>query len=108
MMRAGVAWIVFSSSCAIYGAPDVMPIGETTRPAPISPYGFTKLVCERMMDDFGNAHGMRSARMRYFNAPGADPAAEIGEDHEPETHLIPLVLDATSRISRVLKKVGFG
>ncbi len=61
---------------------------------PINPYGFTKLVCERMMDDFGRAYGLKSARLRYFNAAGADPAAEIGEDHDPETHLIPLVLDA--------------
>ena len=63
---------------------------------PINPYGFTKLVCEHMMDDFGRAHGLKSARLRYFNAAGADSTAEIGEDHDPETHLIPLVLDAAS------------
>ena len=71
-----------------------MPISESTPLNPINPYGFTKLVCERMMDDFGIAHGLRSARLRYFNAAGADPTGEIGEDHDPETHLIPLVLDA--------------
>jgi len=87
---------VFSSSCAVYGEPDRMPISEGTRLNPINPYGFTKLVCERMMDDFGRAHGLKSARLRYFNAAGAEPAAEIGEDHDPETHLIPLVLDAAS------------
>jgi len=65
-------------------------------PNPINPYGFSKLVCERMMDDFDLAHGLKSARLRYFNAAGADRTAEIGEDHDPETHLIPLVLDAAS------------
>ena len=96
MVRAGVHVIVFSSSCAIYGEPDRVPIDEGTRLNPINPYGFTKLVCERMMDDFGRAHGLKSARLRYFNAAGAEPTAEIGEDHDPETHLIPLVLDAAS------------
>ena len=96
MVRAAVRSIVFSSSCAVYGAPDTMPIGEGTVPNPINPYGFSKLVCEHMMDDFGRAHGIKSARLRYFNAAGADSTAEIGEDHDPETHLIPLVLDAAS------------
>jgi UDP-arabinose 4-epimerase len=93
MTRSKVGIIVFSSSCAIYGDPDEMPIGENSRPNPINPYGFTKLVCERMMDDFGRAYGLRSARLRYFNAAGADSTGEIGEHHEPETHLIPLILD---------------
>jgi UDP-arabinose 4-epimerase len=96
MVRAGVPLIVFSSTCAIYGEPDQMPIGENTPLNPINPYGFTKLVCERMMDDFGCAYGLKSARLRYFNAAGADPTGEIGEDHEPETHLIPLILDAAA------------
>ena len=96
MVRAGVHSIIFSSSCAIYGVPDSMPISEHTVPNPINPYGFTKFVCERILDDFGRAHGIKSARLRYFNAAGADPTAEIGEDHDPETHLIPLVLDAAS------------
>src|SRR5215467_11364874 len=96
MVRAGVRSIIFSSSCAIYGQPDRMPITEHMAPSPINPYGFSKLVCEHMMDDFGRAHGIKSARLRYFNAAGADPTAEIGEDHDPETHLIPLVLDAAS------------
>jgi UDP-glucose-4-epimerase GalE len=94
MVRAGVGAIVFSSSCAIYGEPERVPIGEDAPLEPINPYGFTKLVCERMMDDFGRAHGLRSARLRYFNAAGAEPSSEIGEDHDPETHLIPLALDA--------------
>jgi UDP-glucose-4-epimerase GalE len=94
MTRASVGAIVFSSSCAIYGEPNRTPIGEDTTPNPINPYGFTKLACERMMDDFGRAYALKSARLRYFNAAGADPTADIGEDHNPETHLIPLVLDA--------------
>jgi UDP-glucose 4-epimerase len=96
MVRAGVPLIVFSSSCVVYGQPDSIPIVENTRCDPINPYGFTKLVCERMMDDFGHAHGLRSARLRYFNAAGAEGTGEIGEDHSPETHLIPLMLDAAS------------
>ena len=94
MVRAGVYKIVFSSSCAIYGEPERIPIVETARPDPVNPYGFTKLVCERMMKDFGHAHSIKSAHLRYFNAAGADPSAELGEDHEPETHLIPLILNA--------------
>src|SRR5262249_42349888 len=96
MVRASVSSIIFSSSCAIYGEPDSTPIGEHAVPNPINPYGFTKLVCEHMMDDFDRAHGIKSARLRYFNAAGADRTAEIGEHHNPETHLIPLVLDAAS------------
>jgi UDP-glucose-4-epimerase GalE len=96
MVRAGVRVIVFSSSCAVYGEPNCIPIVESTRPDPINPYGFTKLVCERMMDDFDRAYGLKSARLRYFNAAGAEPTAEIGEDHNPETHLIPLMLEVAS------------
>jgi UDP-glucose-4-epimerase GalE len=96
MVRAGVRVIVFSSSCAVYGEPNCIPIVESTRPDPINPYGFTKLVCERMMDDFDRAYGLKSARLRYFNAAGAEPTAEIGEDHSPETHLIPLMLEVAS------------
>lgn len=94
MVRAGVHRIVFSSSCAIYGEPVCIPIVESMRPDPVNPYGFTKFACERMIEDFGRAHGVKSVRLRYFNAAGADPDGQIGEDHEPETHLIPLVLDA--------------
>ena len=106
MMRAGVRAIVFSSSCAIYGEPECMPITESALLNPINPYGFTKLACERMMDDFGNAHGLRSARLRYFNAAGAEPTAEIGEDHNPETHLIPLVLDAALAVRPDVRVFG--
>lgn len=106
MVRAGVGAIVFSSSCAIYGEPDRMPISEGTPANPINPYGFTKLACERMMDDFGHAYGLRSARLRYFNAAGAEPTAEIGEDHDPETHLIPLVLDAATGVRSAIQVFG--
>lgn len=94
MIRAKVQRIVFSSSCAIYGEPEQIPITESARPGPINPYGFTKFVCEQMMSDFAGAYGIKSVRLRYFNAAGAEPSGEIGEDHDPETHLIPLVLDA--------------
>ena len=87
---------VFSSTCATYGIPDQLPIRETTPQQPINPYGASKLMVERMLTDFGAAHGIRSIVLRYFNAAGADQDCEIGEDHDPETHLIPLVLDAAS------------
>jgi UDP-arabinose 4-epimerase len=96
MVRARVKRIVFSSSCAVYGAHGIEPIAERQPTNPINPYGFSKLACERMMDDYEVAHGVRSARLRYFNAAGADPEREIGEHHDPEPHLIPLVLDAAA------------
>ena len=83
-----------------------VPIVETTRPDPINPYGFTKLVCERMMDDFGRAYGLKSVRLRYFNAAGAEPTGEIGEDHRPETHLIPLILDSAMGRTSQIKVFG--
>jgi UDP-glucose 4-epimerase len=106
MVRARVRLIVFSSSCAVYGEPDDIPIVESTRLDPINPYGFTKVVCERMMDDFDRAYGLRSARLRYFNAAGAEPTAEIGEDHNPETHLVPLILRVASGKSSSLAVFG--
>jgi UDP-arabinose 4-epimerase len=98
----GVRPLVFSSSCAVYGHPDRLPIREDAELHPINPYGFTKLAVEQMLRDFGHAYGLRSVSLRYFNAAGADPAGEIGEDHDPETHLIPRVLDvALGRASQV-------
>ncbi len=96
MREHDVRALVFSSSCAVYGEPAALPITEGTPLSPINPYGFTKLVCERMMDDFGAAYGLRSVRLRYFNAAGGDPDGGIGEDHDPETHIVPLILDAAS------------
>jgi UDP-arabinose 4-epimerase len=92
----GIDQFVFSSTCATYGVPGKLPIDETTPQAPINPYGASKLMVERIMADFHAAHGLRSVALRYFNATGADPDTEIGEDHDPETHLVPLLLDAAS------------
>lgn len=92
MREADVHKIVFSSTTATYGQPDVVPIVETTLQQPINPYGFTKLVIERALADYAAAYGLAYASLRYFNAAGAHPDGTIGEDHDPETHLIPIVL----------------
>ena len=84
--------IVFSSTAAVYGNPQEIPLRETHPAQPINPYGRTKLVIEQVLQDYSSAYGLGCAVLRYFNAAGADPSAEIGEDHTPETHLIPLVL----------------
>ena len=94
MARAGVKSLVFSSTCAVYGVPTQIPISETHPTNPINPYGMSKLMFERVMADFGVAHGLRYVILRYFNAAGADPSGVLGEDHDPETHLIPLAIDA--------------
>ena len=94
MRETGVGEIVFSSTCAIYGTPDAVPIRETAPQNPVNPYGETKRAIERALHWYGQAYAIRSASLRYFNAAGADGEGEIGEDHEPETHLIPLVLEA--------------
>lgn len=93
MKQHGVEQIVLSSSCAIYGIPEKNPITEQHPQRPISPYGWTKFMAERILRDFEEAHGIRSVALRYFNAAGADPDAQTGEHHDPETHLIPRVLD---------------
>ncbi len=92
MGEAGVRHMVFSSTCATYGLPDKMPIAEDAPQRPVNPYGESKLMIERMLHWLGPARGLTHAALRYFNAAGADPEGEIGEDHDPETHLIPLVL----------------
>lgn len=94
MRRHGVGRFIFSSTCAIYGEPRQLPIPEDHPQAPINPYGWTKKLVEQVLADYGRAYGLESVCLRYFNAAGADPDAEIGEDHDPETHLIPLVLQA--------------
>jgi UDP-arabinose 4-epimerase len=94
MRELGVNRIVFSSSCATYGLPDSVPIRETMAQLPVNPYGETKLAIERVLRWYGPAYGLRSVALRYFNAAGCDRAGEIGEEHDPETHLIPLVLRA--------------
>lgn len=101
MRRHGVDALVFSSSCAVYGSPDVVPIVEEHPQAPVNPYGASKLMAERILADFDRAHGIRSISLRYFNASGADPDCEAGETHDPETHAIPLLLmAATGRLPR--------
>jgi UDP-glucose-4-epimerase GalE len=94
MREAGVDKIVFSSTCATYGTPAQVPIRETMPQLPVNPYGETKLAIERALHWYGEAYGLRWVSLRYFNAAGADPEGEIGERHEPETHLVPLVLEA--------------
>lgn len=94
MVAYGVAPILFSSTCATYGNPQHLPIGEDHPQAPINPYGRSKLFVERMIEDYCAAYGLRSVALRYFNAAGADPDGEIGEHHEPETHAIPLAIEA--------------
>jgi UDP-arabinose 4-epimerase len=96
MRDAGMNKIIFSSTCATYGLPQQALISETHPQNPINPYGSSKLMIERVLQDFDAAHGLRSISMRYFNAAGADMEAQIGEAHDPETHLIPLVLDAAA------------
>ena len=92
MRRADVKKIVFSSTTATYGQPDTVPIAESTPQNPINPYGFTKLVIERALADYAHAYGFAYAALRYFNAAGAHPDGHIGEHHDPESHLIPIVL----------------
>jgi UDP-glucose-4-epimerase GalE len=94
MREAGVENIVFSSTCATYGLPEIVPIAETTPQRPVNAYGETKLAIERALYWYGQAYGLRWVALRYFNASGCDRGGEIGEEHDPETHLIPLVLRA--------------
>ncbi|WP_333835430.1 UDP-glucose 4-epimerase GalE, partial [Rubrimonas sp.] len=96
MRDAAVSPLVFSSTAATYGEADLDLIPETASQSPTNPYGQTKLAIERMIADFGAAHGLRAVVFRYFNVAGADGAASIGERHRPETHLVPLILDAAS------------
>ena len=94
LRRHRVGRIVFSSTCATYGQPERVPIPEDEKQAPINPYGRGKLLVEWALADYARAYGLGYAALRYFNAAGASPDGQIGEDHEPETHLIPLVLQA--------------
>jgi UDP-glucose 4-epimerase len=98
MAETGVRRLVFSSTCATYGMPETTPITESHPQRPINPYGATKLMVERILQDADAAYGLKSVVLRYFNAAGADPSGTIGEWHDPETHLIPLVLQAARRL----------
>ena len=92
MRSSGVSRIVFSSTTATYGTPQQLPITEQEPQHPINPYGFSKLVIERVLDDYASAYGIAYAALRYFNAAGASPDGDLGEDHTPESHLIPIIL----------------
>jgi UDP-glucose-4-epimerase GalE len=105
MTAEGVGQLVFSSTCATYGEPVALPITEDHPQAPVNAYGESKLAVERALRHFGAAHGLRSVALRYFNAAGADPDGELGEDHDPEIHLIPLAIDA-ARGGRPLQVFG--
>ncbi len=96
MLEFGVKKIVFSSTAATYGEPKYIPIDENHPQMPINPYGNSKLMIEKIMDDYDVAYGLKSVRLRYFNVAGADSKSRIGEWHDPETHLIPNVLKASS------------
>lgn len=104
--EAGIGRIVFSSSAAVYGLPSKSPVPESQPLAPINPYGRTKLAVEQVLLDYRAAYALRSVSLRYFNAAGADPDGESGELHDPETHLIPLALDAVLNPSRRLALFG--
>jgi len=92
MRSSGASRIVFSSTCATYGIPSCVPITEDEAQEPVNPYGFTKLSIERALIDYGHAYGLGSVALRYFNAGGAAADGSIGEDHDPESHLVPIVL----------------
>jgi UDP-arabinose 4-epimerase len=96
MRASGTDRLVFSSTCAVYGVPDSVPITEGNPRRPINPYGRSKSMIEDILADYGTAYGLKSVCLRYFNAAGADPDGEIGEAHDPEPHLLPLVLDAAA------------
>lgn len=106
MRAAGVDKFIFSSSCAVYGAPASLPMRESLPFNPVSPYGRTKKMVEDILADYGAAYGLKYIALRYFNAAGADPAGETGELHDPETHLIPLVLDAAAGRRGEIKVFG--
>jgi len=93
MLEANIKHFVFSSTCATYGEPQQIPIPESHPQSPINPYGMSKLMVEQILADFNSAYDFKSVAFRYFNAAGADPEGRMGEDHNPETHLIPLILE---------------
>ena len=106
MHATGVRRLVFSSTCATYGIPDAVPITEDTPQRPVNPYGESKLMVERALHWHGVAHGLKSIALRYFNAAGADAAGDLGERHDPETHLVPLAIDAALGLAPPLKVMG--
>ncbi len=105
-LDAGIRQFVFSSSCAAYGVPKQIPIAEETPREPVNPYGASKLFFENALEAYDRAYGLRSVRLRYFNAAGADEGGEIGEMHDPETHLVPLALAAATEDGPELQICG--
>lgn len=105
-LAAGIDKLVFSSTCATYGVPKHLPIDEDTPQQPINPYGRSKRMVEQMLQDIGAVTPLRSVALRYFNACGADPDGEIGENHEPETHLLPLAINAALGLGPELQVFG--
>ncbi|HOI71205.1 MAG TPA: UDP-glucose 4-epimerase GalE [Methanobacterium sp.] len=106
MMEEDVKYLVFSSTCATYGEPEVIPITENHTQNPINPYGKAKLMVEQILGDYSHAYGLKYVLLRYFNAAGADPEAEIGELHNPESHLIPLIMDVACDIREKIQIYG--
>ncbi|MFV2005133.1 MAG: UDP-glucose 4-epimerase GalE [Gammaproteobacteria bacterium] len=106
MLRFDVKNFIFSSTAAIFGEPEYTPIDEKHNKQPINPYGHSKLMIEQVLGDYDKAYGLRSTCLRYFNAAGADPDGELGERHVPETHLIPLILQAASGRREDIKVFG--
>jgi UDP-glucose 4-epimerase len=106
MKECHVRYFIFSSTCAVYGIPGEIPIVENHPKNPVNPYGRSKLMIEEILKDYDRAYGIKHINLRYFNAAGADPDCEIGERHNPETHLIPLVIYAALGINDHVKVFG--
>lgn len=106
MRESNVRYFIFSSTCATYGVPEEVPIGEEHPQRPVNPYGRSKLMVEDILEDYDKAYGIRHVNLRYFNAAGADPEGEIGERHDPETHLIPLAVYAALGINNDIRIFG--
>lgn len=106
MQKNRIFYLVFSSSCAVYGESETIPLTEAHFPSPKNPYGKSKLMVEQLLSDFERAHSIRSIALRYFNAAGADFDAEVGEDHDPETHLIPLIIRCALGIQKEIVVYG--
>jgi UDP-glucose 4-epimerase len=106
MIQYGILHFIFSSTAAIFGEPEYTPIDEKHVKQPINPYGRSKLMVEQILQDYDSAYGLKSTCLRYFNAAGADPDGELGERHDPETHLIPLILQAASGRREDIKVFG--
>jgi UDP-glucose 4-epimerase len=106
LLNNNIKYFIFSSTCATYGNPEKIPIDESHPQSPINPYGRSKLMIEEILEDYNSAYGLKFVSLRYFNAAGADPDGETGENHYPETHLIPLVLDVAAGKSEAIKVFG--